>query len=93
MFAARADQENFVHAQQTIAAAKPMNQGVRGLQGKTPGNKAPKTPFKVPLNDENEAGKTGKGGLKTNGKAFTIGKNTTFATPGMTARVEQSSQK
>lgn len=32
------DQENFVHNQQTAAAAKPLNQGVRGLAPKTPGN-------------------------------------------------------
>ncbi|KAB8337103.1 hypothetical protein FH972_021407 [Carpinus fangiana] len=35
---ARRDQENFVHAQQTAAAAKPLNQSVRGLAPKTPGN-------------------------------------------------------
>jgi hypothetical protein len=84
MFAARADQENFVHEQQTVAAAKPLNQGVRGFTAKTPGNKAPKTPFKIPLNDENAAGYTGKNGLKTNGKAFTIGKKNAFVTPGTT---------
>jgi hypothetical protein len=82
MFAARADQENFVHEQQTVAAAKPLNQGVRGFAAKTPGNKAPKTPFKIPLNDENAAGYTGKNGLKTNGKAFTLGKKNAFVTPG-----------
>ena len=53
MLAAR-DQENLVHARQTTAAGKPLNQGIRGLQPKTPGNKAPKTPFKVSLNDENK---------------------------------------
>lgn len=52
MLAAR-DQENLVHSHQTAASAKPLNQGVRSLQPKTPGNKAPKTPFKCPLNDEN----------------------------------------
>lgn len=32
------DQENFVHNQQTAAAAKPLNHGVKGLAPKTPGN-------------------------------------------------------
>jgi len=67
MFAVR-DQENLVHAQQTAAAAKPMNQGVRQIPPKTPANKAPKTPFRLPLNDENAgaAGGFGKsGGLKS----------------------------
>lgn len=68
MFAAR-DQENLVHARQTTAAAKPLNQGVKHLQPKTPGNKAPKTPFKIPLNDENDPLRVGgKTGLKTTGK-------------------------
>ncbi|KAH8804563.1 hypothetical protein F5884DRAFT_418131 [Xylogone sp. PMI_703] len=63
------DQENLVHGQQTAAAAKPLNQGVRGLQPKTPGNRYPKTPLKVPLNDENApAGFGGKSVLKTKGK-------------------------
>jgi hypothetical protein len=76
MLAARIDQENLVHEQQTAAAAKPLNQGLRGLTAKTPGNKAPKTPFKVPLNDENAQFNAGKSVLKTNGKGLdnTIGK-------------------
>jgi hypothetical protein len=46
---------------------------------KTPGNhKAPKTPFKVPLNDENAPFRAGKSVLKTNGKdnhgSLTLGK-------------------
>ena len=55
------DQENLIHEGQAAAAAKPQNQGIRQLQSKTPGQKAPKTPFKIPLNDENAAlgGKTG----------------------------------
>jgi hypothetical protein len=52
MLASR-DQENLVHARQTAAAAKPMYQGIRALQQKTPGNNAPKTPFKVLPNDQN----------------------------------------
>lgn len=62
MFASRTHNENAIYEQQTAAASKPLNQGVKGLAPKTPGNKAPKTPFKVPLNDENAVlgpGKTG----------------------------------
>ena len=91
MLAAR-DQENFIHARQTAAAAKPMNQGIRALQPKTPRNKnAPKTPFKVPLNDENHPLTLGgkktvkvhgnqKDNLMTQGKDG-IGDNHTFITP------------
>lgn len=68
MFAARADQENAVHQHQTAAAAKPLNQGIKGLAAKTPGNRAPKTPFKIPLNDENSNFQDGMSVLKTNGK-------------------------
>lgn len=64
MFASRANNENAIYEQQTAAAAKPLNQGLKGLQPKTPGNKAPKTPFKVPLNDENAT----QGIAKTGGK-------------------------
>lgn len=69
MFAAR-DQENLHHGHQAAAAAKPLNQGNKQLAPKTPGNKVPKTPFKIPLNDENNAGGFGQGktGLKLNGK-------------------------
>ena len=66
MFSTRNDQENLIHGQQTAAAAKPLNQGVKGYGAKTP---APKTPFRVPLNDENVAYGGGKSALKTNGKA------------------------
>jgi hypothetical protein len=63
MFAAR-DQENLLHTHQAAAASKPLNQGVRSLQPKTPGNRYPKTPLKVPLHDENApitfGGKLGK---------------------------------
>lgn len=69
MLASR-DQENLLYGQQAAAASKPLNQGVRQLAPKTPGNKAPKTPFKIPLNDENALGEFGggKNGLKTVGK-------------------------
>lgn len=70
MLAAR-DQENLVNAHQTAAARKPLNQGNGQLHAKTPGAKVPKTPFRAPLNDENNpsvlnGGKTG--GLKGIGK-------------------------
>jgi hypothetical protein len=61
------DQENLAHSFQAAAAAKSLNAGLKGFNAKTPGNKAPKTPFKIPLNDEN-AFKGGKTGGKTNGK-------------------------
>jgi hypothetical protein len=64
MLAARADQENAVHPQ----AAKQMNQAIKGLNAKTPGNRAPKTPFKIPLNDENVTFHAGKSAVKANGK-------------------------
>ena len=78
------DQENLAHAHQATAAAKPLNQGARQLGPKTPrnGNKAPKTPFRVPLNDENYDGGFGGGktGLKNYGKgsenALATGKKT-----------------
>lgn len=52
MFAAL-DKENLVHGHQTAAASKSLNQTGKHLPPKTPGNKVPKTPFKIPLNDEN----------------------------------------
>ncbi|KAG8525263.1 uncharacterized protein KY384_008907 [Bacidia gigantensis] len=76
MFAAH-DQENLVHGHQAAAASKPLNQGTRQLAPKTPSKKVPKTPFKLPLNDEN-GGAGGKTGLKTKGGES---KNA-FATPG-----------
>ncbi|PWY69558.1 hypothetical protein BO70DRAFT_432510 [Aspergillus heteromorphus CBS 117.55] len=62
------DQENLVHTHQTVAASKPLNQGARHLQPKTPGARAPKTPFKVPLNDENDPLAFGKKTVKAAGK-------------------------
>lgn len=50
------------------ANGKLLNAGLKGFNAKTPGHKAPKTPFKVPLNDENAVFKAGKSVLKTNGK-------------------------
>lgn len=62
------DQENLAHTHQTVAASKPLNQGVKQLQPKTPGARAPKTPFKVPLNDENDPLAFGKKTVKGTGK-------------------------
>jgi len=67
MLAAR-DQENLVHGHHQVAASKPMNQTTRSLQPKTPGNKYPKTPLKIPLHDENAPG--GFGGKSGKGKGF-----------------------
>jgi hypothetical protein len=75
MFAAR-DQENLIHGHQQVAASKPLNQGVRALPPKTPGNKYPKTPLKLPLNDENAPGGFGgKSVLGTKGKGVGLGPN------------------
>ncbi|EFE30739.1 uncharacterized protein ARB_02438 [Trichophyton benhamiae CBS 112371] len=54
-------QENLVNAHQTAAASKPLNQGVRHLLPKTPGKLPPKTPFRLPLHDENRPLTFGKG--------------------------------
>ena len=70
MLAAR-DQENLVHGHQAAGAAKALNQGSRQLAPKTPSNKTSKTPFKVPLNDQN--GIVPFGGLKTAGKTMVKG--------------------
>jgi hypothetical protein len=60
MLAAR-DQENLVHGHQQVASSKPLNQTTRGIPPKTPGNKYPKTPLKINLNDENEPAGLGGG--------------------------------
>ena len=57
---AHRDQENLVHSHQTTAAAKPLNQSAKPLQPKTPATRYPKTPLKVPLNDENNPLTLGK---------------------------------
>ncbi|KAK5112899.1 hypothetical protein LTR62_003721 [Meristemomyces frigidus] len=81
MFATRNRDENAIHQQQTAAASKPLNQGIKGLAPKTPGNKA-----KIPFNDENAAfGKTGgqgkNGGLFGGAKTGKAEKVTAFVTP------------
>lgn len=65
---AHRDQENLVHSHQTAAASKPLNQSLRQLQPKTPGTRIPKTPFKVPLNDENDPLTFGKKTIRGNTK-------------------------
>lgn len=92
MLAAR-DQENLVHVHQTTAASKPLNQGTKNVLPKTPGNKVPKTPFKIPLNDKhgNIVLGGGKNGLKgrfggnenlvTGGKKGGLGDKPAFVTP------------
>lgn len=62
MLAAR-DQENLVPGYQQAATSKSLNQNTRGTLPKTPGNKYPKTPLKINLNDENEP--MGFGGVKS----------------------------
>jgi hypothetical protein len=71
MLAAR-DQENLVHGHQQAAASKPLNHTIRGIPPKTPGNKYPKTPLKISLNDENEPAGFGGGKsvLGTKGKGL-----------------------
>ncbi|KAF2876804.1 hypothetical protein BDV95DRAFT_513376 [Massariosphaeria phaeospora] len=63
------DQENRVRSLQAGAAGKSLHAGLKGFNAKTPGHKAPNTPYKVPLNDENAVLKAGKSVLKPNGKA------------------------
>jgi hypothetical protein len=71
------DQENAIRNISIGPGGKPLNAGAKGLGAKTPGNKAPKTPFKIPLNDENVFKQAGKSVLKTNGK----GNDNAFVTP------------
>ena len=85
------DQENLVHAHQQAAVAKPLNQGVRGLAPKTPGNNG-----KIGLNGRMTGRNGGRddentfvGGLKT-GKA----QKATFITPmGMLLNAESTKQE
>lgn len=62
------DQENVLRNLQAGGAGKSLNAGLKAFNAKTPANKAPKTPFKIPLNDENAVNKPGKSGLQNNGK-------------------------
>lgn len=74
------DQENLVNAHSTAAASKPLSQGLKGLQPKTPGNKSIQTPHRARFADENTDAtvRRGKNGqkedlvLKTGGKITRI---------------------
>ncbi|KLU92271.1 hypothetical protein MAPG_11217 [Magnaporthiopsis poae ATCC 64411] len=55
------DQENLAFSRQTVAAAKSHATMSSQLTAKTPGALYPKTPLKVPLNDENTTTVFGKG--------------------------------
>lgn len=80
------DQENLVHSQQTAAAAKPLN--------RTPGTRVPKTPFKVPLNDENDPLTFGKNTIKGGRRnENTKPAKDVFQTPSGKIQPEDSSQK
>lgn len=77
MFSVR-DQENLVHGHQTTAAAKPLNQGIRGIAPKTPGPNGGKIPFggnnfttrKPVKDDENTIFNGGKKGGNADKQAF-----------------------
>jgi hypothetical protein len=86
MFVSR-DQENLAHAHQTTAAAKPLNQSVRALQSKTPGNRVPKTPLRVALNDENKP--LGLNGQKTGLKRVTNGNENILQTNRKDGKLDQ----
>lgn len=89
MLAAHQDQENLAFSHQAGAVAKQQQQtqGFRTLQPKTPGTRYPKTPLKIPLNDENAThGLGGKSVLRAkdnNENIATIGKGgkSNFVTP------------
>ena len=65
MLRAHQDQENLVSIHQANAATK-QHGTTRTLQPKTPGARFPKTPLKVPLNDENEVRGLGGKSILTN---------------------------
>jgi|TARA_R110002003_G_scaffold97_39_gene8083 hypothetical protein len=78
------DQENAVRNISIGPSGKPINAGAKAFGAKTPGNKAPKTPFKLPLNDENVF-KTGKADGKGKGNLLLTSKKggdeNAFVTP------------
>ena len=74
MLAAHHDQENLVQSHQV-----PAKSGSRQLAPKTPGPRYPKTPLKIPLNDENGPVTGGKGLL--GGGKNTATKKQALATP------------
>ncbi|POS81578.1 hypothetical protein DHEL01_v200016 [Diaporthe helianthi] len=65
MLRAHQDQENLVSIHQANAASK-QHGTTRALQPKTPGARYPKTPLKVPLNDENAVRVLGGKSVLTN---------------------------
>lgn len=65
MLRAHQDQENLVSIHQANAASK-QHGTTRALQPKTPGARYPKTPLKVPLNDENAVRVLGGKSILTN---------------------------
>jgi hypothetical protein len=65
MLRAHQDQENLVSIHQANAATK-QHGTTRTLQPKTPGARYPKTPLKIPLNDENAAHVLGGKSILTN---------------------------
>lgn len=70
------DQENLVHAHQQAAAAKPLNQGVRGLAPKTPGNNGSKAGINARTARRNQDENMFIGGGKT-----VKGNKAAFVTP------------
>ena len=65
MLRAHQDQENLVSIHQATAATK-QHGTTRTLQPKTPGARYPKTPLKIPLNDENAVRGLGGKSVLTN---------------------------
>lgn len=59
------DQENLTHAHQQAAAAKPLNQGIRGLAPKTPGNNGSKAGMFARTGKRNQDENMFLGGGKT----------------------------
>jgi hypothetical protein len=78
MLAAHRDQENLVHSHQV--GAKPQPNSVKGLQPKTPGARYPKTPLKIPVNDENVVHVLG--GKSVNGGKSKMAGNTQLTVQG-----------
>lgn len=81
MLAAHRDQENLVHSRQVPTK----DVASKNIAPRTPGARYPKTPLKIPLNDENGAQATGAKGLLPTGKN-TMGKKQPTATPAGTRR-------
>nr|POE82774.1 hypothetical protein CFP56_68178 [Quercus suber] len=92
MFATRSNNENAIYDQQTAAAAKPLNQGLKGLASKTPVHKSV---HKIALNDENAVVRTKRGDkdgglIGTEGKGDKVDK-TAISTPAAIQNQEHGS--